>query len=111
MMKALLLVAAALGLLWVTGSLRQVNAAEAVRSPSVVLNLPIICMDRETLIADIERQGAFAVWHGIRNQTFLSTLYLKSDGSWMLTEERAMSKTACILSSGQQNELLGIGGI
>jgi hypothetical protein len=108
MWKPILFVAAALAVVFWVG---HAKAAEEVRSPSVVLNFPLVCMDRADLLSLIGKAGAYPVWPGIRNGTFLSTLYLNTNGTWMLTEERAMSKTACILSSGEDNELLGIGGI
>jgi hypothetical protein len=108
MLKPILFVAAALAVLFWVG---HAKAAEEVRSPSVVVNFPLVCMDKKDLLSMIGKTGAYPVWHGIRNDTFLSTLYLNTNGTWMITEWRAMSKTACILSSGEQNELLGIGGI
>jgi hypothetical protein len=108
MLKPILVVAAALAMVFWMG---HAEAAEEVKGANKIVNFPLVCTDQETLERDLGRMGAFPVWHGIRNGTFLSTLWLQSGGGWMLTEERAMSKTICILSSGEQNELLGIGGI
>jgi hypothetical protein len=109
MWKALLLVAAALGFLWWVGSIAQ--ASEEVESPSVVVNFPINCEDKTGFLRKMGWAQFSPMWHGVRNATFLTTLWLKPGGAWVLTESRAQSKTVCVLASGEDNELLGIGGI
>jgi hypothetical protein len=110
MIRAVLLIAAALAFLWWMGSVSKA-APEDVQSPTAIVNFPLVCMDKTELLRVIGKAGGYPIWHGIRKETFLTTLYLIAGGGWMMTEWRAMSKTACILSSGEQNELLGIGGI
>jgi hypothetical protein len=114
MIRAVLLIAAALAFLWWMGSVSKASPEAAnlvVSSPTAIVNFPLVCMDKTELLRVIGKAGGYPIWHGIRKETFLTTLYLASGGGWILTEWRAMSKTACILSSGEQNELLGIGGI
>lgn len=89
----------------------SIAKAEDVQSPTVLIPFPLVCSDRDTLVKKIELGGGYAIWHGVRNSTFLTTLYLYTGGRWIMTEERAMSKIMCILGSGEDNELLGIGGI
>jgi hypothetical protein len=89
----------------------RANADEQITSPDTVINFPLVCSDKKTFTQRMGFTAFYPTWHGIRNKTFLSTLWLRAGGMWVLTEERVMSKTICILASGEDNELLGIGGI
>jgi hypothetical protein len=112
MWKALLLVAAALGFLWWVGSIQSVAAQQAPDVKMVVAPMPVPCTaDGDLLLDKAKQEGFVLTWQGVLQQNVLYQLYLQPGGAFMLVMEKANNPIICVVAAGEDNELLGVGGI
>lgn len=71
-------------------------------------SIPVICMpDRNKVHQLAEKLGFFILWQGTLVKEYLTSVYVKADGTWQILYIRDNNPMVCVLSFGDESDMTG----
>jgi len=102
MIRALLLIAAALGLMWWLGSVAK---AEELPPAMHSKPFPLPCFTSDI---SKELETYEIVFEGVLQGMTLYSLYVRDDGKFIMTMRTTIFPDVCVVAAGDQHNLIGI---